>query len=84
MCEGAVQDDSAIPVRYFDETKWTLQPFGQYLGPIEIFTQHYQPRMQRLFSRPRAVPIKFGIGYRWRYNRTNVLLAIKQALRVPR
>ena len=79
-----VQDDSAIPVRFFDETKWALHPFGQYLGPIEIFAQHYQPRMQRLFARPRAVPIDFGIGYRWRYNRTNVLLAIKRTLRVPR
>ncbi|MGI9382108.1 MAG: hypothetical protein ACR2PO_03070 [Methyloligellaceae bacterium] len=79
-----VQDDSAIPVRYFDQTKWALFPFGQYLGPIEIFAQHYQPRMQRLFAKPRAVAIDFGIGYRWRRNRTNVLLAIKRAAPAPR
>ena len=44
-----VQDDSGIPLAYFDPNKWTLRLFGDYLGPIEIFKQHYQPRLQELF-----------------------------------
>src|SRR6201981_2533750 len=40
-----VQDDSGIPLAYFDPNKWTLRFFGVYLGPIDMFKQHYQPRL---------------------------------------
>ena len=42
-----VQDDSGIPLAYFDPNKWNLRFFGVYLGPIDMFKQHYQPRLQR-------------------------------------
>jgi hypothetical protein len=70
-----LQDDSGIPVRYFDRNKWQLQPFGRYLGPISIFAQHYQPQMSEVFRRGGATPIDFGLGYRWRINESNLLLA---------
>src|SRR5213595_131043 len=38
-----VQDDSGIPLAYFDSNKWTLRFFGVYFGPIDVFKQHYQP-----------------------------------------
>src|SRR5437899_9133049 len=34
-----VQDDSGIPLAYFNPGKWNLRLFGNYLGPIELFTQ---------------------------------------------
>jgi hypothetical protein len=71
-----LQDDSGIPVRYFDRKKWQLQPFGRYVSPISIFTQHYQPQMSEVFRRG-AVPMDFGLGYRWRLNESNLLLAQK-------
>ena len=40
-----VQDDSGIPVAYFDPNKWNLRLFGAYLGPIDLFKQHHQPRL---------------------------------------
>lgn len=70
-----VQDDSGIALRYFDNAKWRLYPFGQYLAPIDVFKDRYQEEMARLFSRAR--PVNFGIGYRWHPTRTNVLLAIR-------
>ncbi len=73
-----VQDDSGIPLRHFPKGAWELNPFGKYLGPINIFPKRYQREMQRLFSNGRARKIKFGIGYRWRSHETNVLLAIKE------
>lgn len=72
-----IQDDSGVPVRYLKGNEWTLHPFGQYLGPISLFANRYQREMKSLFSRSRAKPIDFGIGYRWRPRRSNVLLAIK-------
>ena len=39
-----VQDDSGIPLRYYDPKKWDLQPFGRYLGPIGVFPGRYQAK----------------------------------------
>lgn len=74
-----VQDDSGIPLRYFNRTKWDLSPFGTYTGPIAIFPNNYQHDMRKLFARGRARKIDFGIGYKWRTHQTNVLLAISKS-----
>jgi hypothetical protein len=71
-----VQDDSGIPLRYWDSKKWDLLPFGRYLGPINVFPSRYQPDYAVLFSNSR--PIDFGIGYRWRPTESNLLLAIRK------
>ncbi len=70
-----LQDDSGIPLAYFEAKKWRLQAFGHYAGPISMFANFYQPRMAELFQG--ASPIEFGIGYRWRKNELNLLLAQK-------
>ena len=61
-----LQDDSGIPLSYFEATKWRLRAFGHYAGPISLFTNFYQPQMAELFQS--AAPLEFGIGYRWRKN----------------
>jgi hypothetical protein len=68
-----VQDDSGIPLTYFEATKWRVQAFGHYAGPLPMFANFYQPRMAELFRS--AGPLEFGIGYRWRKNESNLLLA---------
>ncbi len=68
-----LQDDSGIPLIYFEATKWRLQAFGHYAGPISMFANFYQPRMAELFQD--ASPLQFGIGYQWRKNESNLLLA---------
>jgi hypothetical protein len=74
-----LEDDSGIPLAYFDSKKWRLQPFGRYVGPLGIFGHSYQPGMAELFRH--ATPIDFGIGYRWRKNESNLLLAQKGGAR---
>ncbi len=71
-----LQDDSGIPLGYFDPKKWRLQPFGHYLAPLGIFPNTYQPLMAELFRN--AAPLDFGIGYLWRKNESNLLLATRQ------
>jgi hypothetical protein len=78
-----VQDDSGIPLSYFDRKKWQFQPFGRYIGPISLFARFYQPQMAELFRRVRPVRLDFGIGYRWRINESNLLLAERMAERKP-
>lgn len=73
-----LQDDSGIPLAYFDPKQWRFQAFGHYVGPLNIFGAKYQERMIALFARG-ATPLEFGIGYRWRKNESNLLLAQKTA-----
>ena len=72
-----LQDDTGIPLAYFDPKKWRFQPFGRYVGPLNISGATYQARMAELFRN--AIPIDFGIGYRWRINESTSLLAQKVA-----
>ncbi len=72
-----LQDDTGIPVSYFDTKKWNLQPVGRYVGPIGIFSHAYQSRLSELFRKGNPIPIDFGVGYRWRQNESNLLLAEK-------
>ncbi len=72
-----VQDDSGIPLQYYDPQKWDLQPFGRYLGPIGVFPGRHQQKYTELFRKSK--PIDFGIGYRHRPAESNLLLAIKKA-----
>jgi hypothetical protein len=73
-----VQDDSGIPLAYYDQSKWQLDPYGNYVHPISIFAHNYQPAMHQLFVKAKAPRIDFGIGYRYRPNETSLLLATKK------
>lgn len=76
--ETIVQDDSGIPLVYFDRRRWQFLAFGRYEAPISIFANFYQPGVAELFQN--ANPIDFGIGYRWRKNESNLIVARKQPL----
>jgi hypothetical protein len=74
-----LQDDSGIPFAYFNARNWRLQPFGRYVGPISRFARYDQPQLAELFDGTNALPLDFGIGYHWRRNESNLLLAVKGA-----
>ncbi|RDV05478.1 hypothetical protein [Undibacter mobilis] len=72
-----VQDDSGIPLRYFDQKVWDLYPFGKYHEPLEIFPEGRQSKIAReVFGK--AAKIDFGLGYRWRTGESNLLMAVKK------
>jgi hypothetical protein len=73
-----VQDDSGIPVGYFKRDQWNFHPFGRYLGPIAIFPGRHQSQLAEMYQRGPAKPIDWGMGYRWRTNESNVLLAVRK------
>jgi hypothetical protein len=70
-----IQDDSGIPLAYYNKKRWRFFPFGRYAGPIAEFPGRYQESYAELFHR--AQPMDFGIGYRWRSHESNLLLAVK-------
>jgi hypothetical protein len=70
-----IQDDSGIPLAYFNSKNWRFFPFGHYAGPISEFPGKYQQSYAELFRH--AQPMDFGIGYRWRSHESNLLLAVR-------
>ena len=68
-------DHTGVPIHFFDTTKWQLRGFGRYVTPI--FPAYYQTRLNEFFQRSQPAPIDFGVGYRWRPNESNLMLAIK-------
>ena len=77
--KSILQDDTGIPVYHFNTAYWQLQPFGRYVGPIQIFEGNYQSRLNELFRKNRTAPLEFGVGYRWHPNESNLMLAVKTA-----
>jgi hypothetical protein len=73
-----VQDDSGIPIRYFDKAKWDLHYYGRYLGPIETFKQHGQPDLANEYARAAPTPLPFGFGYQWQPNRSDLIFAVRK------
>lgn len=75
-----IQDDSGIPLRSFKGDTWSVLPFGKYIGPIDKFPQLKPQRdMRKLFASDEVRPLDFGIGYRWREQQSNLLLAVKRS-----
>jgi len=72
-----VQDDAGIPISYFNRDKWNIRVFGTYIGPIEIFKQHYQPALKEIFDQSAPPPIDFNFGYRWNYKESHVIVATR-------
>jgi hypothetical protein len=73
-----LEDDSGIPLANFDTAKWELQPFGNYVGPIPLFRNRYQASLSQLFRQRDRKSIDFGLGYQWRRNTSNLLMATKK------
>ncbi len=73
-----VQDDTGIPLTLIEPDQWDRVPFGNYNGPIKLFSKYYQPAMRKLFRKEESKPISFGLGYRWRPGDSGFLLAVKK------
>jgi hypothetical protein len=71
-----VQDDSGIPLRYFDTRRWQLRFYGNYTPPLNIFKEHYQPDLAAAYGSLRArSPLDFGVGYKWQPEQACIIVA---------
>lgn len=74
---SVLQDDSGIPVKYFDRSKWKLNFYGSYTKPIALFQDEYQSNLKSIYQNKSNVkPLAFGIGYRYQVNDSNLMLAV--------
>lgn len=84
QCKAIVQDDSGIPWRFYDPYRWEMATFGRYVGPIDLFKQHYQNDLAAAAkAMPGAPQLPFSFGYRWRPTES-LLIAAKAMDTVPK
>ena len=73
-----VQDDSGIPARYFDKTKWEIRYCGHYTAPIDTFKQFRQADLANAYASITPWPLPFGFGYQWQPNRSDLIITVRK------
>jgi len=68
---AVVQDDSAVPFRFFDKSVWDIRLYGTYSGPIDLFKVHFEKDLKDAYDRD-SKKLGFRLGYA---SRSNVLVA---------
>ena len=58
-----MQDDSGIPWRYYDQSKWAIQLYGSFSKPISMFGKYPQPDLREAYMTMNPKPINFRMGY---------------------
>jgi hypothetical protein len=80
---GVVEDDSGLPLRAFKPSVWTVTPYGNYTGPINLFKEKLQPDLTQFYaSRPHA-PLPFGSGYKFNASESSLLVATRVPTTAP-
>ena len=71
-----LQEDSGIPLKYFDLAVWDLRFYGAYSGPPSFFNNRYQEDLAKIYKTDKNIrPLPFGIGYHFRVNTSNLMFA---------
>ena len=74
-----IEDDSGIPYHYFEPAAWDVHLFGAYDQPIALFKTGLQEDLKAAYdARAGVQSLDFGIGYKWRQNESNLLLAVRK------
>lgn len=78
--EYVLQDDSGIPVKFFDTSKWDLTFYGNYSFPISLFAERHQEDLKTIYQKKEMTvkPLPFGIGYQYHKGTSNLMLAKKR------
>jgi len=77
--EYVLQDDSGIPVQYFDTNKWDLTFYGNFTKPISLFWERQQEDLKEIYQDKKNIkPLPFGIGYQYVNGTSNLMKAKKK------
>jgi hypothetical protein len=76
-----VQDDTGVPFKKFDLSKWNIELYGIYEKPIKDFSESlYQKQLDDAYKNSAYYKggLKFSLGYHWSSKNQNQLVAIKK------
>lgn len=74
-----LQDDSGIPYKNFDQSKWSCRFYGSYAPPLRIFLQNYQSDLADVYKRGGSfATLDFGVGYAYNPKTANLMLAVRK------
>lgn len=74
--KALLEDDSGIPLKFFNSDKWKLTYYGSYVGVIDLFKEHYQAVLRKAYAETNAVKgLPFITGYTY-LHKANMLLAV--------
>jgi len=76
--DSVLQDDSGMPLKFFQDGTWHCRFFGSYTGTLDIFKKYDQPSLRAAFLQS-SIPLAFGTGYKWRTGESNLMLAVRQS-----
>ncbi|MDA7920991.1 hypothetical protein N9B73_04480 [Verrucomicrobiales bacterium] len=72
-----LEDASGIPANFL-ELYYNVSYYGNYAGPIDMFTEYNQPRLHEIYQSGIAKPLPFGTGYRYKDEDSVQLFGIKK------
>ncbi len=74
-----VQEDSGIPLKYFEPSLWNLRFYGHYIRPISTFREYYQETMASIYKSDKKIKsLPFGFGYYYKPGEANLMVAEKR------
>jgi hypothetical protein len=76
-----VQDDTGIPFKYFDQSIWNVNLFGEYEIPVKDFSSNlFQNDMNAAYKDSTIYkgPINFSLGYHWGSGNQNQMFSFKK------
>ncbi len=80
--KAILQDDTGIPYKYFDLTKWDAFLYGVYVKPIEDFPSPYlmQSDLKKVYDSggDNVKSLPFSLGYHWRTGDQNQMMFIRK------
>ncbi len=76
-----VQEDSGIPLKYFQPPLWNLRFYGHYVKPISAFSKQYQEALASIYkANKKRNPLPFGFGYYFKPGEANLMFGEKKSL----
>ncbi len=73
-----LQDPSGIPLQAFPPQTWQMFYFGKYVGPIDLFQEHYQQDLAQAYNEVYPLPLPFGAGYQFEPGKSALILGVRR------
>jgi hypothetical protein len=69
-----MQDDTGVPFKFYDQSKWSIRHYGSYTGPIALFASRMQSDLKSAVSGKEK-----SLNFRYGYNSPpNLMVAVKK------